>query len=77
MDINTIIKEARLNQGLKLNELSKRSGLGISYIYSLERRVKKTNIRSAKKLSDALGLDIDVLLSEEDLEIVNKIRDDK
>lgn len=62
------LKELRKQQKLSLGELADRSEVNKGYLWSLENgRQKNPGILKAMQIADALGVDLNFLLSEKDL----------
>lgn len=59
----TKLQNARLEQGLSLNQVAKRAGLDQTMVGRLEKRTRQPTIDTLLRLSDALGTDFPALLS--------------
>ena len=71
MSIGTAIKLCRDRKNLTLSELSKKSGLSISYISLLENNKRDPNLSKVEQISKALNIPLSILLflSEDKKEI--------
>lgn len=65
------IRELRLHQGKKLNELSKEVGVTASFLSQVERGVAIPSISSLKKISNALGVSITSFFNDQTGKNVN------
>ena len=57
------LRQLRLDQGLSLNEVSKKSGVSISYLNEIEKGKKYPKGTKIATLADALGVEYDYLVS--------------
>ena len=72
-----IIKDARINAGLTLQELSDRSGLSMSLLSMLENGKRSLTLETCAKLSSVIGLyniHVDVIVSSEEAELLQAWR---
>jgi transcriptional regulator with XRE-family HTH domain len=59
------LRQERQKRGWTLKELSRRSGVSVSHISSLERGVRmKPSVEAAKRLADALALPLEFFLED-------------
>lgn len=68
--IKSKLKKARITQGYTQDTLSELSGVNIKSIASYEQNPAKLNsasVSTVKKLSDALGLEIEDIINQEEL----------
>lgn len=63
-NIHKKIKNLRLEQGMKLKDLSKETGLSVSFLSQIERGTSSLAITSLKKISDALNINITYFFEE-------------
>jgi transcriptional regulator with XRE-family HTH domain len=56
MDIGSVIRHLRKQQGLTLKELSESSGMSVSHLSDLERGRTDSTVRSLLKIAEALGV---------------------
>ena len=64
MDGTRSILAYRSHQGVTLQELSKRTGLAVSYLSEIERGIKPGSASALARIAAALGTTIDVLISK-------------
>ncbi len=64
------IREIRLQKGLTLNEMSKKTGLTASYLSQLERNIIDPSLASLRKISAALEVPLYTFLADETREHV-------
>lgn len=64
-EIHRKIKSLRLENGLTLKDLSKETGLSLSFLSQIERGASSLSITSLKKLADALGVSMIYFFTEE------------
>ncbi|MCD6436160.1 MAG: helix-turn-helix transcriptional regulator [Clostridiales bacterium] len=60
------IRKIRKSKGITLKKLSEKTELSISFLSQIERGISSMTITSLKKISDALGVTMQELLSIED-----------
>jgi transcriptional regulator with XRE-family HTH domain len=65
-DINKKIKKIRKEKNITLKELSKYTGLSISFLSQVERGVSSFTITSLKKISEGLGVSLQEIVSYEE-----------
>ena len=54
----------RKHQGVRLQELSEKTGLAVSYLFEIERGRKAGSAAALSRIANALGTTIDVLVNE-------------
>ena len=64
MDGTRPIIAYRSHHGVTLQELSKRTGLAVSYLSEIERGIKPGSASALARIAAALGTTIDVLISK-------------
>lgn len=60
------VEKVRIEKGMSLSELSRRSGVAVSHIYNIESGEKTPTITILCKLAKALGVDCSELFSCDD-----------
>ncbi|MGB9856798.1 MAG: helix-turn-helix domain-containing protein [Dictyoglomaceae bacterium] len=68
MNVGKKIRELRKERNLTLEELSKRTGLSLSYISLIERGLKNPSLKALEKIASCFGLTPAALFSREENE---------
>ncbi|MBD8045831.1 helix-turn-helix domain-containing protein [Clostridium faecium] len=72
MNIGTIIRMNRKKRGMTLNELSKKSGVSLSFISDIENGRRLPGLEKSKAIADALSIDVK-LINQDIASILNEI----
>lgn len=57
------VQQARKSQSISQEELAFRAGLNRTYIGMVERAERNISLKNAKKIADALNIELDALLA--------------
>jgi transcriptional regulator with XRE-family HTH domain len=68
MNIGNKIRKLRKEKGLTLEDLSKKTGLSLSYISLIERGLKNPSLRALEKIAECLNITPGILLSDKEEE---------
>ncbi|MEK5067874.1 helix-turn-helix domain-containing protein [Sporosarcina sp. FSL K6-1508] len=71
------IKDLRLKKRMTLNDVSKKSGLSISFLSQVERSISSVTLTSLKKISEALGVNVSYFFNLQNAQRVSIIRKEK
>ncbi|PMQ01457.1 MAG: XRE family transcriptional regulator [Dictyoglomus sp. NZ13-RE01] len=66
MDVGKKIKKLRKERRMTLEELSKKTGLSLSYLSLIERGLKNPSLKALQKIADSFGISPVLLFSSED-----------
>ncbi len=61
MDLGTFVRVERKRQGLTQGQLAKKSGVGLNFVYQLEKNKKSVQLDSTNQVLEALGYKIGVV----------------
>ena len=71
VNVGSLIRRERQNQGLSLRELARRVGVSASMLSQVETDRTRPSVSTIYAIATELGLSIDALLSENDAEVAN------
>ena len=69
----TRIREIRIQKGIKLSELSKKTGYTPSYLSQLERGIKIPSLDALRRIGDSLGIAMLDLISDDADEVQSEV----
>jgi len=64
MNLGGVLHRLRKNQGLTLTEVSKETGLSVSFLSDIERNKTRPSLDSLEKLADFHGVGVDQLVQQ-------------
>ncbi|MCX7845808.1 MAG: helix-turn-helix transcriptional regulator [Dictyoglomaceae bacterium] len=67
MNIGNKIRKLRKEKNLTLEELSKKTGLSLSYISLIERGLKNPSLKALEKIAECFGINPAIFFKEEDI----------
>lgn len=76
MAIGKTLRQLRKDKNLTLKSLSEKSGISISFISDIENERRDPSPDTAKKLADALNIDVTLLLKGEIVELIDTVKED-
>ena len=76
MSVGSVLKKCRKKNGFTLKKLSDISGVSSTFISDIENGRKKPSTKNAKKLADALNMDVKLLLDDKIVEIIDEVQND-
>lgn len=76
MSIGNLLRETRKNKGYTLKELSVKSGVSLSFISDIENGRRTPSAEKAKKLAEALEIDVTMLLDEDVAAMIKEVKKD-
>ena len=62
--VSRVIAEERVRQGLSMNRLAEMTGLSLSMVSYVERGMRNPTLDTLLRLTDALALDLGVLIQQ-------------
>ncbi|MCS7202576.1 MAG: helix-turn-helix transcriptional regulator [Dictyoglomus sp.] len=68
MNIGDKIRKIRKQKNLTLEELSKKTGLSLSYISLIERGLKNPSLKALEKIAECLDISPSIFFREEDID---------
>lgn len=76
MSVGSALKEYRKKNGFTLKKLSDISGVSLTFISDIENGRKKPSTKKAKRLADALNINVKLLLDDKIVEIIDEVQND-